>query len=127
MSMQSMHDFLGAVVADPAVASGLGAALGEKSGTEAVEAVAAYAASRGYDVTPADAETVRAQFAAPLEADGTLSDDDLSSVAGGSLISFLNGSAFKDLFKQIKDLERQNGIGGRTGEVIVEGDLFSKW
>ena len=72
MSVQSMHEFLGAAAADPVVARGLGMAVGRKSGPDAVEAVAAYAAGRGYDVTNVDDENVRAQSAAASESEGPL-------------------------------------------------------
>src|SRR5690554_7925898 len=88
MSVQSMHEFLGAAAADPVIAHGLGMAVGGKSGPEAVEAVAAYAAGRGYDVTTADAETVRAQFATAIQSEGSLSDADLGGVAGGADAGF---------------------------------------
>ena len=82
MSIQSLKDFLVAIGSDPAGRSELVAAIGKKTGDDAVEALVACATGRGYDVTVAEAEAVRAHFAAAND-DGVLGDHDLEGVAGG--------------------------------------------
>lgn len=122
MSVQSMHEFLGAAAADPVVARGLGMAIGGKSGPEAVDAVAAYAAGRGYDVTTADAEAVRAQFAAAIQSEGSLSDTDLGGVAGGA------GAPLDELRPdRVIGTIANAMINDITGIARDVGDLFSKW
>lgn len=82
MTTEALNDFAKAVQTDETMARGLVAAIGRKQGDEAVEAFAAYAQERGFDVTPQDA--VALQAAASRTEEGTLSDDELEGVAGGN-------------------------------------------
>ena len=88
MSVHSLKEFLVAASSDPVVGREFVASVGDKSGDEAVKAVAAYAAGQGYDVTAADAEAVRVRFAA--NADGALDNSQLEAVAGGFSDTFFS-------------------------------------
>lgn len=59
MSSKAMSDFTRAVHADAALAGGLIAAIGDKTGGEAVKAFVAYAGDHGHAVTPEDVESLR--------------------------------------------------------------------
>ncbi|MCQ0988067.1 Nif11-like leader peptide family RiPP precursor [Jiella marina] len=86
MSIQSMKDFANAARADEEMASGLAAAIGERTGRDAEDAILAYARTCGFDVTAQDIEALRR----PPSADGALSDDELDAVSGAGLFDFLD-------------------------------------
>lgn len=62
---------------DPALAEDAARAVGDRRGDEAVEALAAFARERGYDVDPATLGRAGAT-------DGELSDSELGAVSGGT-------------------------------------------
>lgn len=76
MSDDALRRFFEAAQQDPALAEGARQALGDRPGDAA--ALAAWARGRGWDVAEAD---VAAAMAA---AEGSLPDDQLDGVAGGS-------------------------------------------
>jgi hypothetical protein len=80
MTKQALADFANTLGCNTQMARGLAAAIGDRQGDEAAEAAAAYARERGFVVTPEDVAALQAT--AGDEA-GSLSDDQLDTVAGG--------------------------------------------
>ncbi len=83
MSTTTMNAFLAAAASDEEMAEGLAAAIGDKDGNAACVAVAEYATSRGYALSPEDADAGRRAVLDALEERGALSDEQLESVTGG--------------------------------------------
>ncbi|SMC91915.1 Nitrogen fixation protein of unknown function [Fulvimarina manganoxydans] len=81
MSIEGMSGFAAAVRADDEMGRELAATLNGKAESEAQDAFSAFARQRGFDVTASDLEATR-QAAADHE--GTLADDHLDAVAGGT-------------------------------------------
>lgn len=81
MSQQALADFITTVSSDEALFTSFGAATGDLEGDAAYAAVADFASTRGFDVSPADAQAFYASLTAGQD---ELSDDALEDVAGGT-------------------------------------------
>lgn len=88
MSQQALNDFLDHLSSDAAMAEAFGATISNVGATAGFDAVAAFAASKGFDVTPADAEAFYLNQTVGEE--GELSDEALENVAGGSFLKYLD-------------------------------------
>ena len=99
-----LEKLLDALQADAALGGGVIAAVGDREGTAAAEAAAAYYTAAGYPVT---AEELIALEAARKQATGqSLTDAELEAVAGGVVAG---GVGFNDIFK----------TGGKLGKGIA--------
>lgn len=88
MSQQAFTDFMTTLSSDAALAEAFGAAIGNAGGAAGFDAAAAFAASKGFDVTPADVEAF--YLSRTVGEEGELSDDALESVAGGSFLQSIS-------------------------------------
>ena len=91
MTTTAMNAFLNAAAADQDLARGLAAAIGNREGIAACEAVAAYASENGYAVTAADADSARRALLEDIETETALSDEQLEGVAGGTSLLAADG------------------------------------
>ena len=97
MSMEAMTSLLEKARSDEAFAEALTAAVGDRQGDDAIDAVVAFGKANGFDVTAEGAREARRNFAAIADdGEGELDDDALEGVSGGAEISYT--SPF-DLFK----------------------------
>lgn len=132
MSEQAMLSFVEAAANDAEIAAGMVAAVGDKEGLAASEAVAAYATSKGYDVSAADADKVRVKLADALDDDGNLSDESLEDVAGGAVAGLAVGAVATILAGNptVQNAVTQ-GLNAAAGGVVTAGkavvSFFKKW
>jgi hypothetical protein len=95
MSNQAMTQMLEKAMADEGFAQGLVAAVGEKQGDAAIDAVAEYGKANGFAVTAQDATEMQRQLmATAVTPEGDLDDADLDNVAGGVGVLSPFGSGF---------------------------------
>lgn len=95
MTVQAMNQFLGSIGTDPATVEGLVAAVGDRQGVGAVEAVAAFARSCGFDVDAEDAARIRQSMIDAIDCNRDLSDAELANVDGGAVLeTVVLGGAF---------------------------------
>ena len=98
MTMESTIEMLEKANADEAFAEALTGAVGDKEGEDAIEAVVAFAAANGFDVTAGDARDVQKQFSEVAEAaDGDPDETELDAVSGGNFLAY--PTMIKGLFK----------------------------
>ena len=85
MSADAMNDFLNRIRHDRDLAARLAIAVGAKDGDAALDALVAFAALNGFDVTCADDQTVEARLQGVRGQEGELGDAELEAAAGGNI------------------------------------------
>lgn len=112
MTTEAVYNFAKAVQANEEMAHGLVTAVSQKQGSEAAEALAAYAREQGFAVTSQDAAALQGS------AEGTLSDDELDGVAGGLSFQSILDLSFRDIV---------SGTGKLAGSLIGLENVAEKW
>ncbi|MCA1992636.1 MAG: Nif11-like leader peptide family RiPP precursor [Coleofasciculus sp. S288] len=107
MSIEAVADFTKRLTEDASLQEELRAAVGDKEGMEASQAVADLGSKHGYSFTAEEAQQVRDYVVA--NESGELSEEQLEAVAGGGPIGRAIGA----------------WVGDKLGDAV--SSLFKKW
>lgn len=107
MSQQDIDGFLQQVLADGGTFAQLSDAVGDREGEAAYEAVAAFAADRGFTVSTGEVAAAQSQILDAIGANAALSDDALDEVSGGAIRPGPVENKFAQIARQVSGFLRE--------------------